>query len=427
MTPVERPSPAPSGSGSDSWTPQRFQASSKFRRALLVSAIAIGLTYALVYPAVSVDDTLSYLEPARSFAAGRGLRDISGGPLDYRLPAYPLVLGTAIFLFGESALLFSLVNLACHVCGVLLVRRALHRYDGWILDGVSSAAIVYPPLLTSTGMILQESLLSCLLALVFLGWWRALESPSTSRSLLAGAALGLACLAKVVALPLTLPLAFLMSRAREPSIRRAIAALMGAGLVLLPWAVRNSIVLGRFEVTNNNGGLALLGGTSSNVVEWNDLPELAMEREKWDRRGEARPMPDRYLYLAAFDRIRAQPLRWLRLVLERALRFMLPARHWFLTTGRSRDGSLSPFYLMALGVQAVLFGSSGLLLVRGWRGREWTLLVGPLIVFSHQLVYAIFYSSPRYGVSVGPVLFGGLALVLHQWMGPATPGSRQVA
>src|SRR5262245_47314896 len=147
------------------------------RRWLLALAASAALGFGVAFPALSVDDTASYLEPARSWAAGHGLREADGRPLQYRLPAYPVALGLAIRVFGDSPRVFSLLNVAFHVLAVLLVRRALARTAPRTVDYLCALALVYPPFLTSAGLVLQESLLSLLLAVVFLSWWRALEAP----------------------------------------------------------------------------------------------------------------------------------------------------------------------------------------------------------------------------------------------------------
>lgn len=322
-----------------------------------------------------------------------------------------------IWAFGETAVAFSLLNVAFHVGAVLLVRRVLLDRDAALADGVSALAIVYPPLLTATGLVLQESLVSLLLALLFLAAWRALEAPSVGRSLGAGAALGLSGLAKVVSLPLVVSGAVALARVGRPSLRRGAAFVLGAGLVLAPWAVRNKMLLGRFEVTNANGGLTVLGGTASNeIVDWGRFPEYLEARERWERGDRARhPVLDRYLYVVALERIAANPLRWARLVAERAVRFMLPARHWFVQKRMATPGVIGPWTAVGIAAQATLFLSAAWLAAYAVRRRQpWTLLVGPVIVFGHMAVYAASYVSPRYNVTVGPVLFGTLALAVSQ-------------
>ena len=381
---------------------------------VLVAGVAAALAFPLAWPALFVDDSPSYLVPARSWAAGHGLRE-GGQPLESRLPAYPLVLGLVIRAGGDDARWFGVANAVFHVAGMLLVALLLRRRAPGLVDAVCGLALVYPPFLTSTGMVLQESLIAFLLAVVLALGWKALESPSPVLAFGTGLALGLATLAKVTALPLIVPLTLLVAATGPPRVRRIALLWLGTVLAIAPWMVRNAREVGRFEIANNNAGLAFLGGTVSNeIADWYGLPEYLAVREAWmaENRGTAATL-DRALYSVAVRRIAADPGHWLVLVGERLLRFMLPARHWFVQSGRSRPASLGPWYVAALALQGALFASAAAVALRTWRRRgPWTHILPPLIVFYHLAVYALSYVSPRYNVTVAPALVAGLLLAL---------------
>lgn len=388
-------------------------------RILLAAAIVAALAFGATTPAFVVADSASYLDPARAWAGGRGLSEVDGRPLQGRLPAYPLALGLWVWLFGESRTALTLLNVVLHVLAVLAVHAAtgvLLKGRGSLRDSMAALAIVYPPLLTSTAFVLQESLLSFVIALCFLAAVYALDKPSAWRGLLAGASLGLACLAKATALPLLAPLALALWRVGKPSVRRGLASLLGLALLTLPWALRNHAVAGRFEMTNNNGGLSFLGGTVSNTVDWNGFPELREAMARWEAGEKYRySIPDRFLYRVALERIQANPLRWTRLVAGRVLRFVLPARAYFVAAGLSRTGSFGPWQVAAIAAQLGLFASALWLAWRTLRDRgPWAYLVGPSIVLVHWAVYSLTFVQARYGVTVGPVLFGCLLLAVSR-------------
>jgi 4-amino-4-deoxy-L-arabinose transferase-like glycosyltransferase len=401
-------------------------------RGLLVASIACVVAFALLCPALYVDDSPNYLEPARSWASGHGLRE-AGRPLESRLPLYPLILGLLIRLSGESPVVFGLFNAACHVGAVLLVWSVLRRRATVAADVVAAAAMTYPSLVTSAALVLQESLLSFLLALAFVALWQAVEKGSLAWSGAAGLAFGLSGLAKVTGLPLVLPAAALVLRARPglaAGLARGAVLVLGALAVLLPWAVRNRIELGRFEVTNGNGGQTVLGGTVSNeITNWSTFPEYVAACRAWEEHArDTHPSLDGYLYRVALDRIAAAPGRWALLVGERALRFMLPARHWLARVGLARTGTFPPWYVAATLVNLALFAGAGWAVGRGLRVRDPVLLVAPLFVFGHQLIYALTYASPRYAVTVGPILFGAAALAFFpSSSSPTSPGSPPAA
>src|SRR5439155_1191485 len=73
-------------------------------------SVGVAFAFALGFPAVVVDDSPGYLGPARAWAAGQGLREGNGHPLQYRLALVPLALGVTIGLrVGELALGCALV------------------------------------------------------------------------------------------------------------------------------------------------------------------------------------------------------------------------------------------------------------------------------------------------------------------------------
>ena len=381
--------------------------------AALALALLACLAFPFVFPAVAVDDTQSYLGPAREWAAGRGLHEVNGEPLQQRLPLYPMLLGVSIRIVGDSPIVFGLLNAALHALSILLVRGALPK--GPRTDLLCAVALVYPPLLTTTGLVLQESLIAFTLSALFAATMRALRpEASAGWGFAAGIALGLSALAKTTVLPAAALLFILLWRTAA-SRRQALAFVAGATLLIGPWMVRTRLELGRFEIANGNAGINLFAGTVANVLlpSWYTFPEYLEARARWEAEGRAsEPVFDRYLAHLAIERIAADPGRWAALSLDRAFRFMLPARHWFFATGRSSPGSVGPVYLVATAIHLLLFGACALLLLGGLRRPfDAPALVAPLIVFSHQLVYAASHASPRYGATVGPLLFAAVALV----------------
>jgi hypothetical protein len=380
-------------------------------RVVAWASVAASLWFALHAPALVVDDSGTYLHPALSWARGEGLRETDGRPLEYRLPLYPVLLGIWTRVAGAGAVGLTLLNLAAHATAMLLVRRVVARRDPRLSDVVFAAGLVYPPLLTSTALVLQESVVECALALVFVGADRALQAPSFRAATRAGAAIGLAALAKTTALAVALPLAALVGWHRR-SWRIPAVLLAAVAIVVLPWALRNRVVLGRWEITNGNAGHAVLGGTVSNrIANWNTFPEYVDAQRRWAQAAEGERGPlDRFLLRTALARIVQHPAAWLRLCFERALRFMLPARTWAVQAGWSETGTFPAAYVALTVFHLALFASTAWLAVRAVRRRHAASWAAPIVVFTHQAVYALTYTSPRYAVTVGPVLFAGLAL-----------------
>ena len=376
-------------------------------RVALVAAVAAALTFGLSFPAVEFPDTPSYMEPARAWARGDGLLESPGRPLEYRLPMFPWMLGLILRLAGESPSAITVVQVLLHVGAMLLVRELVRPIHAPTADWCAAAAILWPPFLTAAATILQETLLAFLAALFAWTLWRAAEIGDGRWSLGAGLALGAAALGKSVILPLALPAALLLAIAPRRSWRRPALFALGVGVVVLPWALRNQRVLGRFELTNNNGGHTFLGGTVSNTIEdWYGFPEYRQAVEQWSAHGQAgQPILDRYLYGVATRRIREAPGRWLRLMAGRVVRFVLPARHWMAHAGLSTPGRVSPFLVVGSAVQAAAFLAAAVLALDvGRRRAPAVFLIAPAIMAWHLAIYAVMYASPRYNVTIGPLL-----------------------
>jgi 4-amino-4-deoxy-L-arabinose transferase-like glycosyltransferase len=316
-------------------------------------------------------------------------------------------------VFGESLRAVSLVHVVLHVGAMLLARSLVRRVHAGVADWSAAAAIVYPPFLTAAATVLQETLLAFLAALFAWCLWRAADDDGVVRPWVAGLAVGVAALGKVVILPLALPAALLVAIVPRRSLLRAAVLVLGTALVIVPWALRNKAVLGRFEVTNGNGGHTFLGGAvTNNIEDWYAFPEYREALARWEAGGRSKePVLDRYLYGVGLARVKADPARWLGLVAGRVVRFMLPARHWMGQVGVSAPGTVTPFFVVAAAFQALLFLATALLAIDVVRRRApLVFLIGPAIVFWHLAVYAAVYVSPRYNVTVGPVLIASASL-----------------
>ena len=326
------------------------------------------------------------------------------------VPAAP---GLVFRVFGESLRAVSLVHVAFHVGAMLLARALVRRCHAGAADWAAAAAIVYPPFLTAAATVLQETMLAFLAAMFAWCLWRAAEGEGVARPFVAGVSLGVAALGKVVILPLALPAAVLVALVPRRSLPRAAALLLGTALVVMPWALRNKAVLGRFEVTNNNGGHTFLGGAvTNNIEDWYAFPEYREALARWEAGDRLKePVLDRYLYGVGLARVQDDPRRWLGLVAGRVVRFMLPARHWMGQVGLSAPGTVTPFFVVAAAFQALLFLAAALLAIDVARRRApLVFLIGPAIVLWHLAVYAAVYVSPRYNVTVGPLLVASAAL-----------------
>jgi 4-amino-4-deoxy-L-arabinose transferase-like glycosyltransferase len=250
--------------------PKRF-----FLVALAIRLIPVLLSHSL---GIGLDDMFQYDMLARSLSAGNGFRWYSEPDLDlirkyipvdtsqvaydprgveatFRGPMYPIFLA-GIYFFSGTTYRFFAARLAQAFLGALLApmtyllarrldpeREKTASLAAWIV-ALYPMLILYPMALATENLFFALTLGAVLLLL------RATdgEKPGGIRPVfwygLAGAVLGLAVLTRSV-IALFLPIAMVWIARNGKSVRGALVFAAAAVAVVFPWAVRNSILLGR--------------------------------------------------------------------------------------------------------------------------------------------------------------------------------------
>jgi 4-amino-4-deoxy-L-arabinose transferase-like glycosyltransferase len=189
---------------------------------------------------------------------------IGYAPTAYYPPGYPLLLGALewitlhTFLPEGMTSLIVLVNLVAGVATIVLVYAIAHRLAD-VRTGLVAAAIVafWPNLILHTAVTLSETLF---IALMLLTIWLVVRAPRDGyqwpQMCAAGLALGLATIVRPISLPLigAFAAAWLIARVawRTTLVRTGLVTLTCVA-VLVPWIVRNSIVMGATVLTTNTG------------------------------------------------------------------------------------------------------------------------------------------------------------------------------
>lgn len=245
--------------------------------AILLLALALRGFYFLrhLYDFRLVGDALNYQIMSWQWVEdgiyGYGLRRPSGTPNAYVTPAYPLFLSAIYALVRDPYLQISVARAAQVLIGTvsvglgfLAVRRMLRRTDVALLTALLMA--VYPPYIQSPVQILTEVLSLATMLLYF--WLQAagLQEGRRSLNLAAGLAFASQILVRPVLLPLTpLPFAYVLWKRGWGRWREVVAAgvwtAAGTLLLLLPWGVRNLLVLDRFVLTSTGSANPFLAGT----------------------------------------------------------------------------------------------------------------------------------------------------------------------
>ncbi len=400
---------------------------------LFLLSFAVCATFiVLAGPLPLRDDALQYYRIAVNVSRGLGFTEDGVLPHTYRPPLFSAMLGAWFFVTGWrtllSAQLYQSLCLALSAVAAFLLCRAVFpgRRAAAVLSGLWLA--LHPSVWTFASWVVQEP--TILLSTTVAAWLTArwLAVPGGGRAAAAGAAWGLAALAKTVALfvPALLLLAPVLRRGedRPISFRQAALAAALALAVIAPWTVRNYVVLHRFVPVNDQaagmlewsvwhsdapagegkGPAALLAGllASRDAAPGQRAGErlvAALDREGLS--GEARRQ-------RLWGYVTAHPAYFLVQRVRHAVFFAAPSADWLIQTGRLGTGAAqkSPAYLAAAALLHLplylflgwrLFG-----VVRGRLPRSLSFFV--LFFLVYWGTYALMWGEPRFSVPVYPVL-----------------------
>ncbi|MFQ5840648.1 MAG: tetratricopeptide repeat protein [Candidatus Methylomirabilales bacterium] len=189
----------------------------------------------------------------------------------WQAPLYPYLLGVHFAIFGEHWLGLVLVQILLGVATVLLTWRVGTRLGGSRVGIIAGLLVaLYPPLLFFESIFLGTTLEVAVGTLALFCLVRAAEGTDPRRWALAGAALGLACLARpnflLVAAVAWLP-AWLNNRQVGRCSFKALSAYGGAlGVCILPVTLRNLLVGGQFVLISASGPETFRIGNSYDSV-----------------------------------------------------------------------------------------------------------------------------------------------------------------
>jgi hypothetical protein len=374
--------------------------------------LAVFARLAVILPALvrPLDDPDNYLPLAQALAEGRGFV-FNGHPTAYRPPLYPLVLAPLVMVSGSRLAwgVFGL-HIALGAATVVLVERAAR---GWGMrpNGRLLAAFVVacdPVLVVQCRAVMTETLAAFLVAAALATVAGRTHGPLWSAAW-GGFWFGLAALCR----PSTLPAAALAALAAlgfgpgmlRERITRAIALGLATMCTLLPWTVRNALVLGAPIWTTTHGGYTLaLANNPVYYAEVLDGPPGAVwagpNQRKWfdwvnsATAGMSEPEADRYLRRKALEMLSEQPATFARAALMRLARFWAcsPA-----TVYGAALRVLTAAWTVPLWVALV----AGLVRRDLWR---WPRALAPACLVALSAVHALFWTDLRMRAPVVPAI-----------------------
>ena len=220
-------------------------------------------------PGGGLHDPNFYYLYGQQLANGLGYRLLDGAPTAYYPPGYPIALAPFMWLGYRWPLntftspevgIVATLNIAWQLGTIALTYFVARRVTGRPVAGYLAAGVLalWPNLIFHTAAALTESLFLCLLLIALL---LAVQAPwglgwERWRIVAVGGVLGVATLVRPVTAPVfpLLVIVFLVARA---GWRRAIVQTVAIGAVavavLVPWAIRNAVVMDQVTLSTNTG------------------------------------------------------------------------------------------------------------------------------------------------------------------------------
>jgi 4-amino-4-deoxy-L-arabinose transferase-like glycosyltransferase len=278
VTPTD---PQPAG-GSRSWRrPLDRRPALALAAVLVVAAFGIRIAEVKRTSYRPIGDAISYLQLGDQITQSGGYANTNHaagyahGPTAYFPPAYPYLIAATDELTGQRGDRGSvvqsqrIVQAAVGTLSVVIIGLIAYELFGTTTALISLAiAAVYPAFVELSAVLVAENLLTLLELLAVYSAVRALRDHGRLGWLIAcGVCVGLATLAHTNGIALLLPLAVAMWRL--PGVggpRRAAgpALLVGVTLLtLLPWLIRDQVVMHRFIPVSDEAGITLVGTYNS--------------------------------------------------------------------------------------------------------------------------------------------------------------------
>ncbi|MDR5708475.1 MAG: glycosyltransferase family 39 protein [Armatimonadota bacterium] len=386
-----------------------------FLLALLVRTSVVALTVGWSAPASAepASDSRIHMELTQNLLGGRGYT-LDGEPVASTPPLYIFFLAALYAVFGSPVWVRG-VQVLLGAAGVLVLYATGRRIldEPTALFGAVLLA-VHPAAAYLAGLHLTENLFLPLLLLGILQAQCLADRPSAGGALGLGALVGLGALARAVFLGFV-PFVLLWSALRwgvrnRLSYRTGGLVVAGCVLAVLPWTVRNVLVLRAFVPVQSNGALVFWAANNPHAdggLVWPTRRTWTGTRPPDDGQygwRDLRVSEENALYFReALRWIREHPEDYLRLLGRKLARLYGFAR-------ATDEGELSvPLAVAVFQVLLYLAAAAGWILA--WVRRKPVALLGWLVVFTN-LMALVFSGASRYALPMLPslVLFAAFAL-----------------
>jgi 4-amino-4-deoxy-L-arabinose transferase-like glycosyltransferase len=399
---------------------------------LALVVLAFGVRYAAMertFPVRPMGDEYYYLVVASNLVNGRG-HVYGASSRALRPPAHPYLLskvvetnrplrwnektGAAVLDIDalRPVLLLQIALGTLLVLATALLGRTLFGPREGFLAGLLAA--LYPTFIAYSHYLFSETLFAALVTTGLVGVVYGAQRGGLALAAVTGLVFGAATLTREIALPVAGVCALWWVVVSRPGARRG-AALRGAvlvvcaGLIVVPWTLRNVAVLGRVVPVSTVGWMATAEGNSLEDWQWLDTSSPGrreFRREYMAIDGEMARAD--FARQRTFERIRAEQPLWLAEKLVRNVPLLLsPDAFSFIKLRRGSYGEVSPWTrgwlrVATLGSYGVVFlaGVLGIATSPGGGRRTLALLVLAVAVSIHVFANA----TPRFRMPWMPIL-----------------------
>ncbi len=331
-------------------------------------------------------------------------------PFYFRAPGYPAFLVLVTLGHSERIAAAKVANDVLGSLAVLLIAALAARMfrSGAATLAAGAVAAIHPGLLSLSTDVQSEPLFLVLLLCAGFLLLASGDRPSSNLALLSGAAVAAAALTRPSALLLVPLLAAPLLDRRYPLRARAhlcASALLGFGLLLAPWTLRNARVYRELVPVNDAGGSAFYQGNSDWMVRFYRLRSQA-EYKTWsaamfadleeqtraaDAASHGSPAAaSRYLVRSALRQRRGDLAGWARLDLQKALDWLRPFPNplfwppWTVWTVGLFSGALT---LLAIGGLAAAPRPGAKMFVLAYLAVTMAAHVAILVVWRYRIPY----------------------------------------
>jgi hypothetical protein len=388
---------------------------------LLGAALLVRLAVLAIYPSVPLlqwlaegTDAVGYMQLSENMLRKGTFQFDAGGASAYRMPGYPFFLVFSYALW-QKLLPTQLIQIAVDVLTVYLTYRLARQMTRFsVVPLLAAGMVAFHPLMVVTSISVRPETLS--IFLLVLVTYLLLKTPDSGRMGIVAALL----LALAVYLRQTLIFAavlFLLAvalryclRANRRSLPAACLPLLVLILMLVPWMVRNYVVLGALVPLTTSTGSNLYGGNNPRADGGyvSDEPYVLPYLTEVES--------DRVLTERALHWIKDNPLAFAQLLPLKVARLF-----WPLSLGTSRSLSVpAPLFagtlvFTLLFYAFVLYGAGRLILAR----RYWELFLATAMPLTLVLFTLLTFGAARFLLPALP-LFAVLASLAAEAV--AAPG-----